>query len=206
MAYNPITDFLGLLRSTGGGVRTERVPGLDYVISAMARMGFVTLYVGTTAPVTNQASTVWLLPASPSWTAEGAVFLWNSATGAYVAATPALWLALFALVVSGYSFQSAANPVNVILTGTTLLAVQRAAPVTTTLTLPNLGLQFAKGVKLQIIDFSTAIAATHTITLGTPDGAKIMNQGSWQLLSTADQQAGVQLTPCPDLNAWVIAP
>lgn len=96
MAYNPVTDFLALLRQTSGGMRTERVPGLDYVLAAMARAGFFQLSVGQTAPTSNQASTVWLQPALQSWTTEGTVFLWNPGTLVYEPATPALWAALLA--------------------------------------------------------------------------------------------------------------
>lgn len=94
MAYNPLTDFLGLLRQTSGGVRAERMPGLDWLVAALARMGLFTLYVGSTAPTTNQAATVWLKPATQSWASEGAVFLWNASTTEYELATPALWKAL----------------------------------------------------------------------------------------------------------------
>lgn len=91
MSYTPTTDFLALLRSTGGGLRTERMPGLDYVLEALQRAGLIQLSVGQTAPVSNQASTVWLKPASPSWSAECTVYLWNPLTSAYQVATPALW-------------------------------------------------------------------------------------------------------------------
>lgn len=96
MSYNPLTDFLALLRSTGGGVRTERIPGLDYVVSALARAGLITLFVGQTAPTVNQSTTVWFQPASPSWTAEGQVFLWNPGTSSFQTATPTLWSDLIA--------------------------------------------------------------------------------------------------------------
>lgn len=93
MSYNPATDFLGLLRLAGGGVQSERMPGLDYVVSALSRMGFVSLYVGQAAPTVDQSTTVWLQPASPSWSAEGTVWLWNAGATppAYQAATPGLW-------------------------------------------------------------------------------------------------------------------
>lgn len=91
MSYNPVTDFLALLRSTSGGVRTERMPGLDYVISALARAGLITVSVGQTAPIANQATTVWFQPAVPSWNAEGVVWLWNSTLAIYQVATPTLW-------------------------------------------------------------------------------------------------------------------
>lgn len=205
MAYNFATDFLGLLRLTGGGVRTERMPGLDYVVAALQRMGLITLYTGQTAPTTNQASTVWIKPNLPSWTAEGVVYLWDSVNLVYAVATPALWVVFFAGIRTAYSFQSAAAANNNVLAGTTLLAVQRVAPVTTALVLPVLGAQFAKGVPIRIADFSTGVV-NHTIAITTPDGATIMQSANWALLSTADSLAGILLYPSPDLNAWVIAP
>ena len=94
MSYNPLTDFIGLLRLVGSGVRSERMPGLDWVVAALSRMGFINLYVGQTAPTNNQATTVWFQPAIPSWVAEGTTWLWNATTGAYQVATPALWIAM----------------------------------------------------------------------------------------------------------------
>lgn len=203
MAYNPLTDFLALLRLASDGAHSERVPGLDYVVAALARIGQFRLSVGQTAPTSNQASTVWLKPAQPSWTAEGVVYLWNSSTAAYELATPALWIAQ--LAAGSYSFQSVNAASGAVLAGTTLLAVQRAAPSATALVLPNLAAQWLAGKRLQIVDFSTAVT-NHAITLTTPDGATIMQNASWQLLSTADQLAGVALQPSPNLSAWVIAP
>lgn len=203
MSYDPLTDFLALLRQSGNSVSMERMPGLDYIVSAMARAGLFTLSTGQTAPTANQPTTVWLRPSLPSWVAEGTVFLWNAATGAYETATPALWITL--LSPNGYAFQSAVNANNAISAGTTVLAVQRAAPTVTSLTLPPLITQWLTGRRLQIVDFSTGVV-NHTITLITPDGATIMRLASWQLLSTPDQIAGIMLQPSPDLNAWVIAP
>lgn len=95
MAYAPNIDFLALLRQTSGGVRAARVPGLDYVVAAMARAGLFLLVVGQVAPTSNQAATVWLKPAFPnSWAIEGSVFMWNANTTEYEPATPALWSAL----------------------------------------------------------------------------------------------------------------
>lgn len=204
MAYAPNTDFLALLRQTSGGVGFAEMPGLDFVVAALARAGLISLSVGQTAPTANQSTTAWFKPALPSWTAEGVLFLWNAGTGAYALATPALWLALLSGSV-GYAFQSATAVANSIKAGTSLLAIQRAAPSATALTLPSIAVQWATGRKLQIVDFSTIVAA-HIITLTTPDGATIMQKASWQLLSTPDQLAGVMLQPSPDLNSWIIAP
>lgn len=203
MAYNPATDFPALLRTTGGGVRTERVPGLDYILAALARMGLITLSVSQVAPTANQTTTAWLQPASPSWSAEGALFLWNATLGSYQPASPTLWTQLLQLVLFGYSFQSVAVGAAAINLGASLVAVQRAAPAATALTLPNLGQQWAKFGKIQIVDFSTGVAA-HDITIATPDGTTIMKSANWQILSTPDQLAFITLQPSPDLNAWVI--
>ncbi len=202
MSYNPVTDFVGLVRQLASGqVSVARMPGLDYVLSAMARAGLFTLSVGQTAPLSNQSSTVWLLPALPSWTAEGKVFLWNAGTAEYELATPALWSAL--LSPAQYNFQSVAGASNVVKAATSLLAVRRTAPSATTLVLPGLS---TRGTKpLQIVDWSTAVAV-HIITLTTADGATIMQRASWDLQSTPDQLSGVTLFPSTDLNGWVIAP
>lgn len=100
MAYTPSTDFLALLRSTGGGVRTEQMPGLNYVIQALARVGLISVAISYTAPTINQSSTAWFRPSSPSWSAEGVLYLWNSAVGAYQPAAPTLWAELLATYTS----------------------------------------------------------------------------------------------------------
>jgi hypothetical protein len=92
MVYDPATDFLGLWRASGGNVSKMEMPGLDYVLAALARAGIITLSVSATAPVANQSITAWLQTAVPSWTAEGAFFLWDADASAYAAATPALFL------------------------------------------------------------------------------------------------------------------
>lgn len=202
MSYNPVTDFLGMLRQTAlGPVELARMPGMDCVLSAMARAGIITLSVGQTAPTVNQATTVWLQPALPSWTAEGKVFIWNPTTAAYELATPALWDLL--LTGSPYVFQSAPVASNVIGDTTSLLAIQRAAPAATTLILPTIASRLGKA--LQIVDWSSAVA-DHLVTLTPAGGASIMRLTSWQLLSTADQLTGITLYPSADLNGWVIAP
>lgn len=205
MSYTPAIDFLALLRQTSSGVRFDRMPGLDFTVAALARAGLLNLSIGQTAPAVNQATTAWFKPSSPSWVAEGALYLWNDVTAEYEFATPALWASIFAPIISGYSFQSVANPSQSIVAGTSLLAIQRAGPSATALVLPNLAAQWQIGRKLQIVDFSSGVTA-HTITLTTPDGSTIMQKASWQLLSSADQLAGVMLQPSPDLNSWVIAP
>lgn len=203
MAYNPITDFLGLLRQSAGSASMERMPGLDFVAAALARAGLFTLSVGQTPPTVNQPTTVWLKPSLPSWVAEGNVFLWNAATGAYELATPALWNALIAP--SGYFFQSVALATGIISAGVTILAVQRTAPAATALVLPSLSSQWATGRPLKIVDWSTTVT-NHLITLTPSDGSTIMRQAAWSLFSSADQLSGITLHAVPDLNGWVIAP
>lgn len=91
MVYNPATDFLGLWRNIAGNVSKLEMPGLDYVVAALARAGVITLSVSATAPVVSQSTTAWLQAAVPSYSAEGTLQLWNPATSAYAPATPALF-------------------------------------------------------------------------------------------------------------------
>lgn len=101
MAYSPVTDFLALLRTTPGGVRTERMPGLDWLAAAMSRAGMFTLVIGQVAPTANQTVTAWFKPALQSSVSEGALFLWNSAANEYELATIVLWRALLSAGGSG---------------------------------------------------------------------------------------------------------
>jgi hypothetical protein len=94
MVYNPATDFLALWRNIAGVVSKVEMPGLDYVVAALARAGVITLSVSATAPVVSQSTTAWLQTAVPSNSAEGVLFLWNAVTSAYVPATAALFLDL----------------------------------------------------------------------------------------------------------------
>lgn len=98
MPYNPVTDFMVLGSKAPAGVTLEQMPGLDYVVAALARAGIVALHVGQSAPTSNQASIVWVKPSQPSWSAECKVHLWDAQLSAYVLATPALWAALFNLL------------------------------------------------------------------------------------------------------------
>lgn len=91
MAYNPVTDFLALWRN-GGTVAKVEMPGLDYVVAALARMGLISVSVSGIAPVANQDVTAWLQPAVPTYSAEGVLRLWDPDAAAYAAATPALLL------------------------------------------------------------------------------------------------------------------
>lgn len=94
MAYSPTTDFIGLWRNIAGTVSKLEMPGLDYVVDALARAGLFTLSVSATAPVANQSTTAWLQAAVPSNSAEGVLNLWNPATSAYAPATATLFLDL----------------------------------------------------------------------------------------------------------------
>lgn len=129
MAYNPVTDFIALVRRTSNGMRVAQMPGLDFTLDAMARAGMFLLHVGQTEPTTNQAATVWLQPALQSWTAESVVFLWNASTLAYEPATSELWSAVLssasALVVQDVTTP---GPVN-ILTNARVVRVL-AGPIT----------------------------------------------------------------------------
>lgn len=202
MSYSPITDFIALLRQTSGGMRTERMPGLDYLVAGLSRAQMFLLWTGAVAPTNNQATTVWLLPASPSWVAEGAVFLWNATARAYQPATPALWSALFVAATLSTVFQSVTDGAELISVPTTLLAIERINPAATALTLPAVA---TRTRPLQIVDWSSAVA-NHAITLTPAAGETIMRLPSFELLSNAFQLAGVTLYPSTDLSGWVIAP
>ncbi len=91
MAYNPSTDFVGLWRAVAGGVEKGEIPGLDFWVAAMARAGIINLVVSGVAPVANQDTTAWFQTATPSYAAEGALYLWDETTSQYVPATPDLF-------------------------------------------------------------------------------------------------------------------
>lgn len=87
--------------------------------------------------------------------------------------------------------------------GTAAVAVQRASPATTGLTLPPVADQ--DGVPLRIIDWSTSVTE-HAISL-TPNGAEtIMLAATWTIFSTSVQLASISLYPSTVLNGWYIAP
>jgi hypothetical protein len=89
MSYAPTTDFIALARAVTGGVQKAEIPGLDVIVDILRRSGLINVSVSATQPVANQATTMWFQPATPSYSAEGTLRLWNGA--AYVAATPALF-------------------------------------------------------------------------------------------------------------------
>lgn len=160
MSYGPTTDFLALLRETSNGVRTERMPGLDYIAAALSRAGFFNVSVSAVAPTTNQAGTAWFKPFVPSWLAEGTLFLWNVSTLQYEVATPALWAALFS-VTSPEVVQDVvvAGPVNVQTNASVVRVMNVGASVT--LVMP---LSTTKLGSVLISDWAN-LAGTNNITI-----------------------------------------
>lgn len=200
MAYDPTSDFLALIRQTSGGVRLERMPGLDYVLAALQRMGFCNVWVNPTTAPTDTAS-AWLKTSSTSYAAEGSVFLYNPVNDEFEPATPELWQLLF-VANSSASFQRVSVAAADVLKSTVLLAVQRDNPGVTTLNLPSVLLRTQE---LKIVDWSTNVVA-HEIRLNALVGQTIMQRNTWSLFSTADQLSGIRLIPSIDLLGWVIAP
>ncbi len=91
MAYNYLTDFVGLWRAVTNGVEKGEMPGLDFVVAALGRAGILNLVISGSPPVVNQDVTAWFKPSSspPDYAAEGVLYLWNGT--AYVPATPDLF-------------------------------------------------------------------------------------------------------------------
>jgi hypothetical protein len=193
MSYDPTTDFLALLRQTSAGVRTERMPGLDYVIAAMVRAGIFAVQVGQTAPAINQSLTVWFKPApAGSWTAEGTVFLYNIATAEYEPANPVLWSSLLlasAIPPAQVQDITTVGPV-LILAGTGVVRVQNVgAPVV--LTMP---LSANKIGSVLISDWLNA-AGTNNITVNLSGADKFPGGlASWTIAADA---ASIFLRPVP---------
>lgn len=172
MSYSATTDFLALLRQTSGGVRTERMPGLDYVVLALARAGIITLSVSQTAPATNQSTTAWFKPAVPSWNAEGALYLWNVVTAQYELATPALWSAFLFVTSSNIVQDVAVAGPAVIAANTTILRVMNVgAPVALTMPLSTI-----KQGAVLVSDWAN-LAGTNNITI-TRSGADVFPNGA----------------------------
>lgn len=92
---------------------------------------------------------------------------------------------------------------------TSHVLVNRSAPSTTGLTLPDASTR--NGRPLAIIDYSSSVV-DHSITLTPVSGAqKIMRQSTWGLASNAYQLASVTLIPIEDPDdsgntIWIIAP
>ncbi len=192
MSYSPATDFLGLLRSTAGGVRAERMPGLDYIVVALARMGLCKVSVSSVAPIINQSTTVWLLPASPSWVAEGAVFLWNASTSEYEVATPLLWSAFLSTATAGATpiVQDVVTNAANVNAATTILRVQNVgAPVTLTLPLSS-----SKIGAVLVSDWNN-LAGTNNILINRA-GSDVFPNGATSLTIAGDG-GSVLLRPVP---------
>jgi hypothetical protein len=134
MSYSPNTDFLALLRTTGGGSRFLRMPGLDYVVQAMARANMFTTWVGQTPPVVNVETTVWVKPAFPNaWAAEASIFIYNTVAGEFQPATPALWSAILGGGSTSQIVQTVTTPgpVNILVNANIVLVNQAvSAPIT----------------------------------------------------------------------------
>lgn len=166
MAYNTATDFLALLRTGNAGAQLEQMPGLDFVVTALARAGMFSVFVGQSAPTSNQTSTVWVKPATPSWSAECAVYLWNPTTQAYALATPDLWSQMpFAFVAPKVQDVVLPGPAN-ILTNVDVVRVNQSVGAPITLVLP---LAAAKLNPVLISDWR-GDAGTNPITISTQGG------------------------------------
>jgi len=190
VSYSAITDFIALLRQTSGGVRTARMPGLDFVVAALARAGLFQVSYGATAPTINQSATLWFKPASQSWTGEGGVYLWNAATQEYEPATPALWLALLSSSAGQPEVQDVVG-VNVpVLVGVSVVRVQNVgAPVTLTVPLAS-----TMAGPVLITDWANG-AGTNNITVNLSGTDKFPgNLSTWKI---AADGGSIYLRPVP---------
>lgn len=121
--------------------------------------------------------------------------IWNKFTKQWNTISPASF--------SSGSFQSITGSSGTVAGGTTLVAIQRASPTATAISLPQVASQAGNAVHL--VDWSSSVSQ-HAITL-TPFGSEtIMRQSSWSVFSTASQLGSLTLYPSLDLNGWVIAP
>jgi hypothetical protein len=193
MSYSSSTDFLALLRLVSGSVRMERMPGLDFLVSALARAGLFKLAVQATAPTTNQSTTVWFKPATPAWASEGILFLWNSTTGLYEPATPVLWSTLLAPASSGATpvvqDVSVAGPVTINTNTTILRVLNVGAPVTLTLPLSS-----TKIGGVLVTDWAN-LAGTNNITINRSGGDVFPNSATSEVL--AGDGASILFRPLP---------
>lgn len=166
MSYAPTTDFIALLRQTANGERVAGMPGLDYVVSAMARAGLFTLAVSQTAPTSDQATTVWLKPAAPnSWSTEGTVFLWDPVSAQYEPASPSLWGPIISGTATVVQDITAVGPVNIANNATIVRVGAVGAPVS--LVLPS---STMKSGAVLVSDWKLG-AGANNITLSLADGA-----------------------------------
>jgi hypothetical protein len=192
MSYGSTTDFLALLRQTLHGERVVQMPGLDYLVAALARAGVFALSIGQSAPVVNQVTTAWFRPAVPSWASEGVLFLWNSITVEYEPATPALWSALFlhtAIFSETVQDVTVAGP-TAVQTGADVVRVQNVgAPVALTV-----GLSINASRAVLVTDWANH-AGTNPITL-TLSGGDIFPGGGNTWVIGADA-GSIFLRPVP---------
>lgn len=196
MSYASTTDFLALLRQTSGGVRTERMPGLDYLVSALARAGMFQLSVGQSAPTTNQNVTAWFRPAVPSWASEGVLYLWEADTAQYMPATAMLWSELFITTAAATNIQMVTGPGPVNINGTAnIVLVNQSVSAPITLVMP---LASAKIGDVLVSDWKGDAGQGNTITLAL-SGADKFPGGltTWQI---AGNTASVFLRPAPGLG------
>lgn len=190
MAYNPVTDFLALLRQTSNGSRVARVPGLDYVLAAMARAGMFFLATGTVEPTTNQPATVWLKPfPQGSYLAESTVFLWNAIEAAFEPATPQLWAALLAQQIV-QEITATGSPV-AILENAGVVKVNQVVSAPITLTLPE---STVKVGSVLVSDYK-GVSGANMITINVSGADKLPgNRTQWFI--NADT-ASVMFHPVP---------
>lgn len=93
MVYTPGTDFVALWRNQSGGAAKAEMPSIDFLIAALSRAGLISVTFSDTQPTSNQATTMWFRPASPTYVSEGVLYLWNAPTASYMTATPQLFTA-----------------------------------------------------------------------------------------------------------------
>lgn len=194
MSYTATTDFLELLRQTPGGVRALRMPGMDYVVAALARAELFSVQIGPTAPVTNQSTTVWFKPApAGSWVQEGAVFLYNVGTGEYEPASPVLWSSLLlasALPASQVQDITDPGPAN-ILVGAGIVRVNQIVSAPITLIVPP---SAAKIGSVLVSDWK-GDAGANAITLNLSGADKF--PGSLTTWTISNDTGSVFLRPVP---------
>lgn len=90
-----------------------------------------------------------------------------------------------------------------IIAGTPAVAIVRAAPVTTSLTLPSVASQL--GQPIHVFDWSSAVTG-HTITV-TPNGSEtIMLAANWPIFSNSVSLGSATFYPSTALGGWYIAP
>jgi len=194
MAYAPQNDFLALLRNTAGGERLEAMPGLDFVVAALARAGMISLSVGQLAPTSNQITTAWFKPAVPSWAVEGVLYLWNASTSAYQVASPALWSSFLAASTTGATpvvqDVAIAGPSGINTSTTILRVLNVGAPVT--LVLPAASTKIAP---VLVLDWAN-LAGTNNI-LVQRTGSDVFPNGSTGPWTIASDGGSVLFRPVP---------